>query len=92
MTGKPTMTRREALMAGALGSVGTIAAGCGTGGKPIDPLSEEALIASSALSGTPLSAERVSAQKPLLGFVLEELALMREFDPGDDEPPVFRIE
>jgi len=87
------MTRREALVAGALGSAGTLVAGCATTQKPIDPLSDESLIASSALSGTPLSAERVQAQRVFFTFMMRELALMREFDPGDDEPPaVFPIE
>ncbi len=91
MTRKSTMTRRQVIATATLGSAGAIVAGCGT--RSIDPVSEESLIASSALSGAPLSAERVHAQKPIFDFVMKEITLMREFDPGDEDPPaVFHIE
>ena len=93
MKTKSKMSRRKMLGSGALGAVGTLVVGCQAEPTVLDPMSEEALIASSSLSGEPLSVERVRMQKPFFDFVTKKIKLMREFDPGDEEPsPVFRIE
>jgi hypothetical protein len=87
------ISRRRLIAGAALGSVGSVLGGCQAGPQPIEPMSEEGLVASSALSGDPLTLERVRDQKPFLDFLMKEIQLMREFDPGDEDPiTVFRIE
>ena len=67
-------------------------AGCSAPKTETGPLAEQTLIRASALSGEPLSAERVKAMKPMLEFTLKHLEVLREFDPGEEEPPtIFRF-
>ena len=81
--------RRQLLLQGAtLSAAGTlIATGCSTSKTDPGPLADQNLIRASALSGEPLSAERVKAMKPMLEFTLKHLEVLREFDPDEEEPP-----
>lgn len=95
MSAGSSLTRRE-LIAGssALGAAGALVAACSTPPpvEPPSPLSDAALVNASALSGEPLTTERVQAQKALFEFNLKHLELMREFDPDEEEPlTMFRL-
>lgn len=90
---KKLLTRRQLLTRGtALSATGALMAGCRGSREAPGPLSEEILIGASALSGEPLSPERVRALKPLLEFNLKHLQVLREFDPDEEEPlTMFRL-
>lgn len=95
MRAKPSLTRRE-LIAGssALGAAGALVAACGIPppAEPPSSLSDAALANASALSGEPLTTERVQAQKAVLEFNLKHLEVMREFDADEEEPlTMFRL-
>jgi len=81
--------RRQLLLQGAkLSAAGAlIATGCSTSKTDPGLLADRTLIRASALSGEPLSAERVKAMKPMLEFTLKHLEVLREFDPDEEEPP-----
>jgi len=88
-------TRRQLLSGAAAGAVATVVEGCGvrsrSGPKP-EQLVEENLINASALSGEPLSRERVRAMMTLFEFNQKYLNELREFDPDEEEPlTMFRI-
>jgi hypothetical protein len=90
--------RRRLLAQGAaLGAAGSLLpaglpAGCSAPKTEAGPLADQNLIRASALSGEPLSAERVRAMKPMLEFTLKHLEVLREFDPDEEEPTtIFRF-
>jgi len=90
---QPRLNRRQLLTQSAvLGAVSALLPGCaGTKGPP-SLLSEENLIGASALSGEPLSAERVRGMRLMLDFTLKQLETLREFDPDEEEPvTMFRL-
>jgi hypothetical protein len=90
---KQRLSRRELLTQGAaLGAAGALMVGCPGAKSPADPLSDENLIGASALSGEPLSPERVHGMKLMLAFTLKQLETLREFDPDEEEPlTMFRV-
>jgi len=49
-------------------------------------LSENSLIEASEISGELLSQERVHAAKVLIEFCMQHLAILREFDSGEEQP------
>jgi hypothetical protein len=85
--------RRQLLTQGAtLGAASALMAGCSGAKAPADPLSDENLIGASALSGEPLSLDRVHGMKLMLEFTLKQLETLREFDPDEEEPlTMFRL-
>ena len=86
------LTRRELLAAGAaLAGTADLLAGCTTPKRVPDP-SQEGLHGAADLSGELLSSDRVRAARPLIEFNLGHLQVLREFDPGEEEPlTVFRV-
>ena len=66
----PTEMTRRTMIALTAGAIATVT-GCQPG--DVEPLSERALIAASALSGEPLDGARVLAQKPIIGFLLAKI-------------------
>jgi hypothetical protein len=96
--GRVRIGRRRLLAQGAaLGAAGSLLpaglpAGCSAPKTEAGPLADQNLIRASALSGEPLSAERVRAMKPMLEFTLKHLEVLREFDPDEEEPTtIFRF-
>ena len=89
---KLRLSRRQLLTQSAtLGAASALMAGCSGAKAPADPLAPENLIGASALSGEPLTPERVRGMKLMLDFTLKHLETLREFDPGEEEPvTIFR--
>jgi hypothetical protein len=90
---KTRIGRRRLLTQGAaLGAGSSLLAGC-SGPKPeTGLLADQNLVRASALSGEPLSPERVRAMKPMLEFTLRHLEVLRTFDPDEEEPStIFRF-
>jgi hypothetical protein len=92
---KQTFTRRQLLSGTAAGTAAAVIEGCRAGSrlrpKP-EGFTEEELINASALSGEPLSRERVRAMRPVFEFNQKYLNELREFDPDEEEPlTMFRI-
>jgi hypothetical protein len=90
---KSRLSRRQLLtQSAALGAASALMAGC-SGTKVVpETLSDENLIGASALSGEPLSLERVHGMKLMLEFTLKQLETLREFDPDEEEPlTMFRL-
>ncbi len=79
------VSRRQIISAAVAGATGMLVGGCRSS-TTTGPLSDDALIVASALSGERLSLERVRSQRPVLEFILEQVQIMREFDPGEQEP------
>jgi hypothetical protein len=90
---KQRLSRRQLLTQGAtLGAASALMAGCSGTKSPPDPLSDDNLIGASALSGKPLSLDRVHGMKLMLEFTLKQLETLREFDPDEEEPlTMFRL-
>jgi len=90
---KSRLSRRQLLTRStALSAASVLMAGCPGTKAPAGPLSEENLIGASALSGDPLSPERVRGMKLMLEFTLKQLETLREFDPDEEEPlTMFRL-
>ncbi len=83
-----SLTRRQMLAASILLGL----TGCRVTRSTPKPSSDENLIGASALSGQPLSRERVRAMKVAFEFNLKHLETLREFDPDEEEPlTVFRL-
>jgi hypothetical protein len=77
------------------GAAAVLIEGCGAGSrlrpKP-EGFTEEDLTDASALSGEPLSHERVRAMRGVFEFNQKYLNELREFDPDEEEPlTMFRI-
>jgi len=89
---KMRFNRRQLLtQSAALGAASALMVGCAGAKAPATPTSEENLIAASALSGEPLSRERVRGMKLMFDFTMKHLQTLREFDPDEAEPvTIFR--
>jgi len=90
---KKAISRRDLLRSGAtLGAAGALLAGCGAPKTPPERLSEANLIGASELSGETLTPERIRNMRSTLEFTLPHLQVLREFDPGEEEPlTMFRV-
>ena len=89
---KMRLNRRQLLtQSAALGAASALMAGCPGAKAPASPTSEENLIRASALSGEPLTPERVRGMKLMFDFTMKHLQTLREFDPDEAEPvTIFR--
>ena len=89
------MTRRQLLSGAAAGAAATLIEGCKPAPRPeakAEQLAEDNLVNASALSGEPLSRERVRAMMSVFKFNQKFLNELREFDPDEEEPlTMFRL-
>jgi hypothetical protein len=86
------LTRRGILASAAVATAGTLVANCSARPLPPSGVTDEALAMASGISGDPLPASRINAQRAWFEFLNRQLRLLRKFDAEDNDPlPMVRL-
>jgi hypothetical protein len=89
--GTAGLSRRELISVAAAVTAGALTGGCHSATEQ-GSISEDDLIAASAVGGERLSRERIHAHKQVTVAILGSIQATREFDPDDEEPvAVFQL-